>query len=268
MQSRNKAVIIGLLVGAVTWNFSRALSFGVEAGALAGWTAVLPDLDSAYEFACDHTKYPPAAMAVPFGRFVTDRLHSCGHSRFLHSVLAFVGFFAVGAALTLLPRDNYARMEQIFAIWIIFALTHYLIRAVLRDLLREIVRVVPIIAAGIAWVIWEIWYGRMPGYHLLPAKWFLLAWAGGIGGNIVAELLSSRGVPLLWPIKWQLKVPLLGEMGGLRESWVVGVFLACWTWWWWNHYPSIHPITVDLKGMAITFVPFVIGLFRRFAQRF
>ena len=56
MQSRNKAVIGGLLIGAITWNSTRSLSYGIEAGALAGWAATLPDLDSAYEFTGDHAK--------------------------------------------------------------------------------------------------------------------------------------------------------------------------------------------------------------------
>ena len=111
MQSRNKAVIGGLLIGAITWNSTRSLSYGIEAGALAGWAATLPDLDSAYEFAGDHAKYPPATQAIPFGRSITDRLHSRFHLPFFHSVAALMIFWGTGKVLTLLSLTSYAEME-------------------------------------------------------------------------------------------------------------------------------------------------------------
>lgn len=256
MQSRNKVVVMGLLAGAITWNVTRQLAYGIEAGALGGWAALLPDLDAAYELACDHAKYPPAAQSVPFGRILTGRLHSWGHSKFLHSVFGFCAFMAIAGVLTLLHRGSYARMEIIIETWIIFALASYLFRTILRRALRGVIRVTVVYVTVVAVAMWELWYGHVPGYRSLPEFWFTLALAIGVGGSIATEILSSRGAPFLWPIPWRIKVPLLGETGGLRESWAVALFLVVWTIWWWDHYPSFH-------GIVITFIPSVLGLIDR-----
>lgn len=260
MQSRNKVVVMGLVAGAVTWNFTRQLPYGIEAGALAGWAALLPDLDSAYEFAGDHSKYPPATLAVPFGRNVADRLHSWGRIKFLHSVFGFSAFMALGELLTLLHRGSYAGMELIVETWIIFAVARYLFLTILRHPLREIIRVTLVYLAAVAAGMWEFWYGHAPGYASLPPHWFTLALAIGVGGNILTELLSARGIPVLWPIPWDLKIPLLGETGGLREGRAMLFFLIAWTIWWWDHYPSFH-------GIVIAFIPSVIVLVVK-AQQF
>ncbi len=245
MQSRNKAVIGGLLIGAITWNSTRSLSYGIEAGALAGWAATLPDLDSAYEFTGDHAKYPPATQAIPFGRSITDRLHSRFHLPFFHSVAALMIFWGTGKVLTLLSLTSYAEMELILYTWVIFSLARYLFRTVLRQPLRSILRVTFVSGVVLVFVLWETLNGSMPGYGTLPATWFVFAWVGGFGGNIAMETLSARGAPLLWPIPLPLKIPVLGETGGVRESWAVGTFLIMWLLWWWNHDTSFHAIGVQ-----------------------
>jgi len=83
MQSRNKVAVVGMFAGAAVWNSSHVLPWGIEGGILAGWAALMPDLDAAYEFTCHYAKYPFAAMFFPFGRVVTDRLHSWGRFKFL-----------------------------------------------------------------------------------------------------------------------------------------------------------------------------------------
>ena len=256
MLSRNKVVVMGLLAGAITWNSTRQLPYGIEAGVLGAWASVLPDLDAAYEFVCDHTKYPPAVQSVPFGRIVTGRLHSWGRCTFLHSVFGFCFFMSIGGVLTLLHKDSYARMELVVAAWTIFALASYLYRTILRRMLRCVVRVAVVYVVLVAVAMWDLWYGYVPGYRSLPEFWFTLALAIGVGGSIATETLSSRGAPLLWPIPWHVKVPLMGETGGLRETWAVALFLVVWTIWWCDHYPSFH-------GIVITFIPSVLGLIDR-----
>ena len=251
MQSRSKAVIAGLLAGAITWNFTRVLPYGFEAGGLAAWSAVLADLDSAWEFAGDHAKYPPATQAVPFGRSVADRLHSRMHVKFLHSIAAVGLFWLAGTALAHLPPASYARMELVLAAWVIFAVVRYLFHTILRHPLRSVVRVSLALGAGLAWVMWEVLHGRLPGYRMLPVGWFMLGWVGGFAGNVTLEALSTQGVPLLWPLRWRFRVPLFGETGGLRDGWVVAAFLVIWLGWWWNHYPSFHVLVVDFELLGV-----------------
>ena len=251
MQSRSKAVIAGLLAGAITWNLTRVMPYGFEAGALAAWTAVLADLDSAWEFAGDHAKYPPATQAVPFGRSVADRLHSRMRHKFLHSIAGMALFGVVGVLLTRMPSGSYARTELILSTWVIFAVVRYLFRAILRFPIRSILRVTFVVGVGVAIALWAAFNGHLPGYRMLPAHWFLLGWAGGFGCNIAIEILSTRGVPLLWPLRWQFRVPLLGETGGLRDGWAVGAFLVIWTGWWWNHYPSFRALIVGFEMLGV-----------------
>ena len=247
MQSRSKAVIAGLLAGAITWNLTRVLPYGFEAGALAAWSSVLADLDSAWEFAGDHAKYPPATQAIPFGRSVADRLHSRIHLKFLHSIAAMALFAVAGVLLTRLPSRSYARMELILSTWVIFAVVRYLFRTIGRFPIRSILRVTFVVGVGVTMALWAAFNGHLPGYRMLPAPWFILGWAGGFACNIAIETLSARGVPLAWPLHWQFRVPLLGETGGLRDGWAVGAFLVIWVGWWWNHYPSFHALVVGFE---------------------
>ena len=120
MQTRNKAVIVGLVAGSIVWNTTRILPYGIEAGVLACWAGCLPDLDAAYEFAGDHAKYPPATLTLPFGQTIVDRVQSVMHVKFLHSVVALIAFVVLGELVTLLPSTIYAHFQMFLAGWLFY----------------------------------------------------------------------------------------------------------------------------------------------------
>jgi hypothetical protein len=248
MQTRNKATIVGLVAGSIIWNSTGVLPYGIEAGVLACWAACLSDIDAAYEFAGDHSKYPPASLSLPFGRTIVDRVQSVATVKFLHSIAGVIVFVALGQLVTLLPNSIYARFQMILAGWIIYFLGKYLFKTICRHLLRNSVRVTLVFFAATAFAIWEFVHGRFSWFHPLPAHQFVLALLLGFGGSVVLELLSSRGIPLLWPLPVNFKIPMLAQTGGLRETVSVGVFVGLWCCWWWYHYPTFHFIAWNFDG--------------------
>lgn len=251
MQSRNKAVVAGFIAGGFIWSSSHVLPLGIEGGILAGWAALLPDLDAAYEFACHYAKYPFAAMFFPFGRLVTDRLHSWSRFKLLHSLLGFAFFVLLAKVVSMLPIGVYADIQLIVEGWIIFSLGRYLFHAPWRNFLRtEYVQIRVLYFVGVAIAIWAVMYGHVPGFVALPEHWFVVSVVLGTGITIVIELLSARGVPLLWPLTWQVRIPLIGETGGAREALAMKLFLFGWFIWWTNHYPNWHLFYLDLLILA------------------
>jgi hypothetical protein len=248
MQTRNKATIVGLVAGSLIWNSTRVLPYGIEVGVLSCWAGCLSDIDDAYEFAGDHSKWPPASFCLPFGRAIVDRIQSVFTVKFLHSIAGVIVFVALGQALTLLPMSIYARFQMILAGWIIFVFGQYLFKTIFRDLLRNSIRVTLVFFAATAFAIWEIIHGRFSWFHPLPAHQFVFALLLGFGGSVMLELLSSRGIPLLWPLPVGFKVPILAETGGVRERAAVVVFIGLWCCWWWDHYPTFHFIVWNFDG--------------------
>ena len=159
-------------------------------------------------------------------------------------------FAAAGVLLTRLPSGSYARAGLILSTWVIFAVVRYLFRTILRFPIRSILRVTFVVGVGVAIALWAAFNGHLPGYRMLPAQWFLLAWVGGFGCNIAIETLSTRGVPLAWPLRWRIRAPVLGETGGLRDGWAVGALLAVWVGWWWNHYQGFHVFVVGFEMLG------------------
>ncbi|MHB1734291.1 MAG: metal-dependent hydrolase [Ferrimicrobium acidiphilum] len=249
MQTRNKAVIVGLVAGSIVWNTTRVLPYGIEAGVLACWAGCLSDIDAAYEFAGDHTKYPPAALSLPFGRTIADRVQSMTPIKFLHSIIGVIAFVVLGQLITLLPSTIYARFQMFFAGWIIYFVAKYLFKAILRHPLRGIIRVTLVFFALTGFGIWEFIHGRFSWFHPLPAHWFVLTLLLGFGGSVVLELLSSRGIPLLWPLPQNFKIPIFAETGGVREVIIVVTFVGLWCCWWWYHYPTFHFIAWNFDGL-------------------
>ncbi|WP_298442858.1 metal-dependent hydrolase [Ferrimicrobium sp.] len=249
MQTRNKAVIVGLVAGSIVWNTTRVLPYGIEAGVLACWAGCLPDLDGAYEFAGDHAKYPPATLTLPFGRTIVDRVQSVVHVKFLHSVVALIAFVALGELVTLLPSTIYAHFQMFLAGWLFYVFAKYFYKTILRHLIQDAVSAILIYWAITGFVIWALVYEHFPGFHPLPARWFVLTLVLGFGGSVAIELFSARGIPLLWPSTWRVRIPILAETGGVREVIAVVVFVSLWCCWWWYHYPTFHLVAMDLGAI-------------------
>ncbi len=245
-------MIAGLVIGATAWSATRSLPYAIESGALGAWSAGLADLDSSYEAAGDHAWYPLPCHLVPFGRSIADRLQSLTHAKLLHSLAAIAGFTLLGEALAWLPGSSYARMQLIVATWVIFAFLLYAMRTFLRTALWRSMRGPALVMAGSAYALWETWFGHLPYLRTLPPEWFIVAWGGGFAGSAALEILSSRGVPLLWPLGWRIRLPLAGDTGGIREMAIMVAFIAYALGWWLNHYPSFHKVVVIWGVIAVT----------------
>jgi inner membrane protein len=62
-----------------------------------------------------------------------------------------------------------------------------------------------------------------------PLLWVAAAVAG-YGSHIILDALTMRGVPLLWPLPWHVRVPLLWLLGGLLEFLVMIAALGALAW--------------------------------------
>ena len=240
MQSRNKAVIVGVFAGSALWSCSHSLVEGLEAVPVAGWAVLLMDMDSPYEFVCKHTRRPAASSALPFGRSLSDYLQSFGQGRFLHSFFGFALFFAFAKAVPMLHINVYADFCDLVAVWIVFSLTRQLWHAIKASDFPhdEFYGWFYLLGIGIFFAI--LYLMPTPWHGLMPSGAFFSAFVMGAGGNIALELLGARGVPLLWPLRQRVRLPLIGETGGAREPWVVGLFFVGWFFWWSNNYPTPH----------------------------
>jgi len=242
MLSTNKAIAAGLLGGAVVWSGSHYLPWGFEGGLLCGWAAVLPDIDSAYEYATKHVEHAPAVLAVPFGRLLGDHLHSKYRVKFLHSFMGLAFFYLVARSASLLPFTSYAIFWLIIAFWATFSLERYCFHSFLRFFRRKrpssFIIYVP---AGIAGILVAISVPR-----IMTPGLFALAIVLGVATNILMEFFSARGAPLFWPLPRYFKLPVIGETGGPRETVFVWLFLFAWFAWWTNHYSQWHPLWLPL----------------------
>lgn len=264
MQSRNKAVILGFFAGAVVWSSTRSLLYGLEAAPLGGWAALLVDLDSPYEFVCKHTRRPAAAGAFPFGRRLADRLQSFGQGRFLHSLAGFAFFFILAKAMASYI-GIYATLFPLVAVWMIFSLSRQSWRAIKEGNLQYDEFYGGFLLCLIVLIAASLFVLTTPLRWMLPQNWFIAGFMMGVGGNIVLELLSARGVPLLWPIRWHLRAPLIGETGGAREPWIVGLFLFGWVMWWANNYPGVHHFYTQVGVAKVLVVTAGIEYLKRLA---
>lgn len=63
-------------------------------------------------------------------------------------------------------------------------------------------------------------YGTWLSTVHVDQHWAWLPWAAAAGVvlHLVGDAVTVEGVPLLWPLKWRLRVPLLGHTESLREQ--------------------------------------------------
>lgn len=62
----------------------------------------------------------------------------------------------------------------------------------------------------------------------------------GYLSHLVADMLTTAGIPLLWPIRWRFCIPVLGSKGNKRAERSVAFFVllaafylpAHWESWW------------------------------------
>ena len=69
---------------------------------------------------------------------------------------------------------------------------------------------------------WDL-AARVAGAHTWA--WLALVAGGGVALHTLGDLATAGGVPLLWPLRWRVAVPLLGHTSSVRESFA-GALLA------------------------------------------
>lgn len=174
-------------------------------GCVAG-ASLLPDLDE--------TGSSVARMAEPLSgiaAWLTGKLAG-GHRQATHSLLA-AG--AAGLAVFLagrVPLGDGAPLSVV-PLAITYAITA---RALLPVGIRPGHALAVAIGASGAWAVW-----RYSGI-----AWCWWAVTAGVALHLVGDMITSRGVPLMWPSRWQLSLPVLGRTGGWQEHLVGLVLIA------------------------------------------
>jgi len=197
--------------GEAAW---RALGHGpLPAGQLAaaaGVTAafaLLPDIDEPNSTVS--RRLGPASRAVSK---VTNGLAG-GHRMATHSLL-FVA--AVWAAMTFAGRYAWADVITVGC-----SLALCLGMLVPGRFARHGLLVGLVAPAVAAWAVWTATVAHLgAGGVSDPQRWAWLGWAAaaGVGLHLIGDMLTVEGVPLLWPLRWRLAVPLLGHTDSLREQ--------------------------------------------------
>ncbi len=242
MQSTNKAIIMGLVGSTLVWSGGEHKLFPVLVGGVVGaWAGVLPDIDSPYEFAARRAEYAPGTLALPFGKTLCDHLHSKYYVKFLHSLVGLAFLWALARASYLIPIDVYAIFETIVAIWAIFFLErlvyHTFGRWLLRNAEGKLLLLLAVPVVGILFIF------PSSVTIILPPALFVKIFVVGVALNVFVEFLSATGAPLLWPLRWKLRIPLIGETAGKRENLVV--FGFCFWWFLWTANPKFHRLMVS-----------------------
>ncbi len=184
------------------------------AGLVGAGFALLPDLDE-----------PGSTVARKFGlvsQAASHVVHSAagGHRQATHSLgavaLVVAGVWAAGHYVWAAP--------VLVALCLAVAGRFVLPLRAGRGFLGAMV--LPV-AAG--WWVWRSETGtwdvaaRATGPQLWP--WLAAVAGAGVALHILGDALTAGGVPLLWPLRWRLAVPVLGHTSSLRES-LLGAALA------------------------------------------
>lgn len=178
-------------------------------GLLCSGAALLPDLDSTSSSAA--RSLPPASWAAAklLGTIAG------GHRHATHS-LAFV--VVVFAGLTAVLATPAAAPVTIVVSWLCVGLA---LRALGPAPLRG-ASLADLSVAGVAAGLVAL------GRHTIDSTgWWPAAVAAGCAVHIAGDLLTSGGVPLLWPLPHRQALPLISRTGGaLEHLTAVGLMVA------------------------------------------
>lgn len=84
-----------------------------------------------------------------------------------------------------------------------------------------------------------LFHTRLPAGWAVPADFYQAVIVGYLS-HLVADMLTTAGIPLLWPIRWRFCIPVLGSKGNKRTERSVAFFVllaafylpAHWESWW------------------------------------
>ncbi len=181
---------------------SDPLALAVGAVIVTGF-GLLPDIDEPNSLISRKLGFVSQSVSR-----VTNKLAG-GHRQLTHS-LPFVALVWGGVWL----------LDSRFTTWttcIMFvAAASFAIKALLPYVLRKIHLVTFIIVIG----------GGYWGYvHPISPLWLATLAGGGTALHLVGDILTVEGVPLLYPMRWRLRIPLVGHTSSMRES-ILGAILA------------------------------------------
>jgi membrane-bound metal-dependent hydrolase YbcI (DUF457 family) len=193
------------------------------AGVVGAGFALLPDLDE-----------PGSTVARKFGLVSEAASHvvhaaAGGHRQATHSLLFAA---VVTAGLWGLDRRFVWAAPVELAACLVVAGRFVLPLGAGKGALGALV--LPVAAGWWAWRAetgtWDL-RAHIDGPHAWA--WLALAAGAGVCLHMAGDVLTAGGVPLLWPLRWRVAVPLLGHTSSLRESFAgallaVGVLLLTW----------------------------------------
>lgn len=195
------------LLGAVVWLAPAAalgphsLSALVASTATCGAAAMLPDLDEPGSTVAHVLEPVSGAVSVVMKRWCG------GHRQASHSLLA-VGGVGVMAFVCSLSRDAVAVAIGLLMLLAFRGLAPSGFR-------RGTIALVASVGAGVA-----VALGR------LGVAWFAIAVPVGYVAHLIGDMLTTGGVPLLWPSRQRYQLPLLDHTGSTRETVFAGVLWA------------------------------------------
>jgi len=206
MLGRDHALLgaaVALAAGQAGWEAlgHPALPVGqlAAASAVVAGFALLPDIDEPGSTVS--RRFGPVSRAVSR---VTNKLAG-GHRAATHSL---VFMLAVFGAMWLAGKHP---MADVVTVGLCLMLS---IGMLIPSRFARHGLIVGLLApAAAAWGTWEVTVHV--GQH-----WAWLPWAAAVGVmlHLVGDMLTVEGVPLLWPLKWRQKLPLLGHTDSLREQ--------------------------------------------------
>lgn len=177
------------------------------AGLVGAGFALLPDLDE-----------PGSTVARKFGlasQAASHVVHSAagGHRQATHS-LGAVGLVTVGVWLA----ARYVWAAPVVAVLCLAVAGRFVLP------LRVGRGAFGAMALPVALGLW-VWHSetgtwdvaaRVHTPHLWP--WLAAVAGTGVALHILGDALTAGGVPLLWPLRWRVSVPVLGHTSSVRES--------------------------------------------------
>jgi membrane-bound metal-dependent hydrolase YbcI (DUF457 family) len=194
------------LLGAVIWTGPAIEIMGrthlgeiVASTAVCGAAAMLPDIDE-----------PGSTVAhvlEPFSGMVSQLTNELcgGHRKASHSLIAVALFGGMGWGLSLNPIATAVG----FGVLILLAFRAFAPIGFRHGLIATSVAA----ASGFA-----VAYGK------LDVAWFPLALMVGYAIHLLGDILTSGGVPLFWPWKKRIALPILSHTNSGREM-VFSIFL-------------------------------------------
>lgn len=218
MRGRSHVVLgaLGWLAGAPL--AASTLHLGLPHETLAASTvgcagaALLPDLD--------HPSGTIAQSLGPLTRGVATVLSRAlgGHRHASHGLL----FAGVCAALAQLLQTMAGRRAMAV---LLFVLVAFALRALKPPRGRGE-------AAGTALIALQAAAATAAAWHFVPGPWTWMPWVvgGGCVLHMVGDLLTDAGVPLFWPFRVRLSVPVLGFPGDTDEKVLVSLMTCALAW--------------------------------------